>query len=146
MKNVKWLVDNGFPITVAGRSLIEEEQETAIQGYNNTFKEYDIPLTLDQNNLGIFAEMIQNEDVPEITTSCWGILNVSPDDQMCASERMIVKRKGAERPVVLPCTLLTDDTQFELGHTLKDSDQRVYLNHEFCAKFCVLGGCSCSEN
>ncbi len=34
-------------------------------------------------------------DVPEITTACWGILKKSPDSVMCASARMMVKRKGA---------------------------------------------------
>ena len=31
-------------------------------------------------------------------TACWGILKKSPDSVMCASARMVVKRKGAERP------------------------------------------------
>ena len=34
---------------------------------------------------------------------------------MCASARMVVKRKGAERPAVVACTLLPYDPQFELG-------------------------------
>jgi hypothetical protein len=89
--------------------------------------------------------MIMDENVPEITTACWDILKKSPDDQMCATERMIVKRKGSDAPVVLPCTLLAYDTQFELGNTLKEAQTVVPLNHVFCAKFCVLGGASCSS-
>ena len=57
---------------------------------------------------------------------------------------MIVKRKGEETPKVLACTLLAYDTQFELGSTLANSEQSVQLNHPHCAKFCVLGGASCS--
>ena len=38
---------------------------------------------------------IPTVDVPEITTACWGILKKSPDSVMCASSRMVVKRKGA---------------------------------------------------
>jgi len=63
---------------------------------------------------------------------------------MCAHERMVVKRKGATHPVVLPCTLIAYDKDFELGITLEESFQRVYLNHPYCAQFCVLGGASCS--
>jgi hypothetical protein len=64
---------------------------------------------------------------------------------MCASARMIVKRKGAARPAVVACTLLPYDPQFELGETLADSVGAVPLNHPHCAKFCVLGGAACSQ-
>ena len=60
--------------------------------------------------------MDENVDVPEITTACWDILNVPPTSVMCASSRMVVKRRGAEKPAVLACTLLPYDAEFELGH------------------------------
>ncbi len=56
---------------------------------------------------------------------------------------MIVKRKGAEHPAVLACTLLAYDRQFELGATLAQARKSVPLNHAFCAQFCVLGGAAC---
>jgi hypothetical protein len=95
-------------------------------------------------DLVIFPEMDARADVPEITTACWDILSVSPDAQMCASSRMVVKRKGAEKPSVVACTLIPYDEQFELGGTLAEADRRVQLNHPHCARFCVLGGASCS--
>ena len=90
------------------------------------------------------AKMDKTRVVPEITEACWSILNVDPSDMMCASSRMIVKRKGAMHPVVLPCTLLPYDRQFELGPNLAKAAQNVALNHPNCAAFCVLGGGSCS--
>jgi hypothetical protein len=57
---------------------------------------------------------------------------------------MVVKRKGEARPVVVPCTLLPYDPQFDLGHRLGEAGGAVPLNHPHCAKFCVLGGGSCS--
>ena len=36
------------------------------------------------------------------------------------------------------------DPKFELGHDLGSSSKNVHLNHPHCAKFCVLGGASCS--
>ena len=63
---------------------------------------------------------------------------------MCASSRMVVKRRGAARPAVLACTLLPHEPEFELGHTLAEAEGAVALNHPHCAKFCVLGGASCS--
>jgi hypothetical protein len=83
-------------------------------------------------------------DVPEITTACWDILNVSPDAMMCASSRMVVKHKGDEALTVMPCTLLPYDERFRMGPTLAAGKDAVPLNHPHCARFCVLGGGSCS--
>jgi hypothetical protein len=93
--------------------------------------------------LVIFPEMDPAADPPEITTACWGILNKDPREVMCATARMVVKRKGAERPAVLACTLLPYDAQFELGETLAEAARPAPLNHKYCASFCVLGGASC---
>ena len=83
--------------------------------------------------------------MPEITEACWGILGKSPDSVMCASSRMVVKRRGADAPAVLACTLLAYDKQFELGRTLAEAAGPVALNHPHCASFCVLGGAACSR-
>jgi hypothetical protein len=96
--------------------------------------------------LMIFPEMDAKADVPEITEAGWGILNKSPADVMCASARMVVKHKGAQRPTVVACTLLPYDPQFDLGKTLTDAGDTVSLNHPHCAKFCVLGGATCSRH
>jgi sulfatase maturation enzyme AslB (radical SAM superfamily) len=140
------LYELGFKLSIAGRSLTSETMDEATKGYQDLLNQGKIGLKLTVgDNLVIFPEMIMDENVPEITTDCWDILNKSPDDQMCATERMIVRRKDSKAPVVLPCTLLAYDTQFELGNTLKEAQTVVPLNHVFCAKFCVLGGASCSS-
>jgi sulfatase maturation enzyme AslB (radical SAM superfamily) len=145
LNNIFWLAQNGFSLSLAGRSLTKESLEFALEGYQLLLRTYNIPLTLELGkNIVIFPEMDLVHNVPEITTSCWGILNKSPMDQMCATERMIIKKKDDDRATVMPCTLLAYDSQFELGRTLSESAKRVYLNHPFCAKFCVLGGASCS--
>jgi sulfatase maturation enzyme AslB (radical SAM superfamily) len=145
LKTMKILREMGIKVTIAGRSLADEARVNVLIGYQQLLSEYDIDIKVSEgNNIVIFPEMSTSKDVPEITTSCWDILNVHPDQQMCASERMVVKRKGTPRPVVLPCTLIAYDEQFELGHTLKESFGKVYLNHPYCAQFCVLGGASCS--
>jgi hypothetical protein len=103
--------------------------------------------------LVLLPEMDGQHDVPEITTRCWAILKKSPGDMMCASSRMVVKRQGAERPTVLPCTLIAYDPAFEMGSTLAAAAAAnggmfaagsVKLCHPHCSKFCVLGGGSCS--
>jgi hypothetical protein len=93
--------------------------------------------------LVLFPEMDEALDVPEITTACWDILNVSPGAMMCATSRMVVKHKGDAALTVMPCTLLPYDDRFRLGSTLAAADGAVALNHPHCARFCVLGGGSC---
>jgi len=56
----------------------------------------------------------------------------------------VVKRKGEARPRVAACTLLPYESGFDLGDTLAQASRPVALNHPHCARFCVLGGASCS--
>ncbi|MBU2982505.1 radical SAM protein [Lentibacter algarum] len=145
LEGMGWLRDNGFNMAVAGRIAFHENEAQARAGYAHLYAENNFKI--DAQNAGItvlFPEMDMSAEVPEITTECWGILNKSPDDVMCSSSRMVVKRKGAERPAVLACTLLAYEPEFELGATLREASKLVQLNHPHCAKFCVLGGASCS--
>jgi uncharacterized Fe-S cluster-containing radical SAM superfamily protein len=142
---LKWLSGNGFNINVAGRTFWNESEEQLRAGYAALFA--GLGLTIDPQSpidLVLFPEMDEMADVPEISTACWGILDVSPDAMMCATSRMVVKRRGASSPVVMPCTLLPYDERFEMGETLAEAAADVPLNHPHCAKFCVLGGGACS--
>ncbi|NVO55402.1 radical SAM protein [Rhodobacteraceae bacterium B1Z28] len=142
---MEWLRDNNFTMAVAGRSVWGDTDGDSRAGYAAFFKAHDFDI--DAQNPGetvLFPEMDETIEVPEITTACWDILNKSPDAVMCASARMVVKRKGADRPAVLACTLLSYSPEFEMGTTLAEAEADVHLNHPHCAKFCVLGGASCS--
>ncbi|MFN0262401.1 radical SAM protein [Tepidamorphus sp. 3E244] len=149
-----WLSDNGFRLAVAGRTCWGETMDAGRAGYAKLFAEYGFDIDAhDPAMTVLFPEMDETLDVPEITTDCWRILDKSPSSVMCASSRMVVKRKGADQPTVLPCTLLPYDEAFEMGATLEASlgadggsfeNGKVKLNHPHCARFCVLGGASCS--
>jgi uncharacterized Fe-S cluster-containing radical SAM superfamily protein len=141
-----WLARNGFKLDVAGRRFTGESEQSLRDGFAALFAAHEIPVdAYDPVRLMLFPEMESARDVPEITTACWGILRKSPDDVMCSSARMVVKRRNAHKPVVLPCTLLAYDPRFEMGTTLAEASSPVSLNHPFCASFCVLGGASCSR-
>ena len=141
-----WLARNGFDLHVASRRLSGESEEEIRTGFARLFAELGVAIDADDPvRLTVFPEMDAAADVPEITEACWGILGKSPQSVMCASARMVVKRKGAEHPVVLACTLLPYDERFELGETLAAANGAVPLNHPHCAKFCVLGGGACSR-
>jgi len=145
LSGVKWLWDEGFDPTIAGRTMWGEDTQDLRSGYRDLFQREGIGIdTGDPETLVLFPEMNAAEDVPEITENCWGVLGVDPGDLMCATSRMVVLRKGATAPNVLACTLISYDASFELGETLAHADQSVSLNHPHCAKFCVLGGGSCT--
>ncbi|MGB0748611.1 MAG: radical SAM protein [Magnetospiraceae bacterium] len=147
LAGLTWLAQHGFTVTVAGRAYWTETAAAARAGYARLFAE--LGLTIDAENpatLVVFPEMVAAGDVPEITTACWDILGVSPQSVMCATSRMIVKRKGAAAASVVPCTLLPYDARFDLGGSLAQAPKQVPLNHPYCARFCVLGGASCTAN
>jgi uncharacterized Fe-S cluster-containing radical SAM superfamily protein len=154
VEGIDWLACEGFALALAGRTMWGESEEDARAGYAALVAERSWPVDAhDRGALVLFPEMDARADVPEITQSCWSILHKDPKDVMCASSRMVVKRKGAMRPVVLPCTLLPYDPAFEMGATLAEAARTdggmfehgaVKLCHPHCAKFCVLGGGSCS--
>jgi hypothetical protein len=141
-----WLARNGFAIDVAARRFSGESEADLRAGFARLFAVLGVEVDAsDPVRLVLFPEMDASRDVPEITTSCWRILDKSPADVMCSSARMVVKRKGAASPAVLACTLLAYDPQFELGSTLIEAARPVSLNHPYCASFCVLGGAACSR-
>jgi hypothetical protein len=154
LDGIAWLAQNGFPLALCGRMRWGESEAQMREGYAKLIAAEGWPLdAFSPADLVLLPEMDERLEVPEITTACWGILKMSPSDVMCAKSRMVVKRKGADRPVVLPCTLLPYLPAFEMGATLAEAaqadggmfaDGAVKLCHPHCAKFCVLGGGSCS--
>ncbi|MEL6204060.1 MAG: radical SAM protein [Pseudomonadota bacterium] len=145
LKGMDWIRDAGLRMGVAGRTMWDEPEAEIRAGFAKLFQDrgYDIDAS-DPAQCVLFPEMDAQADVPEITTACWGILGKRPESVMCATSRMVVKRRGAARPSVLACTLLPYEAEFELGETLSEAARPVALNHPHCAKFCVLGGASCS--
>jgi pyruvate-formate lyase-activating enzyme len=141
-----WLARNKFSLHVASRRLSGESEAEIRAGFARLFAELGVAIDADDPvQLTVFPEMDPAAEVPEITDACWAILGKSPQSVMCSSSRMVVKRKGAEHPVVLACTLLAYDERFELGANLAAASGPVPLNHPHCAKFCVLGGGACSR-
>ena len=141
LDGLRWLEANGFRTAVAGRQLPGESLDQARSAYAELFRRERLTT---EAGLVLFPAMDSSADVPEISEACWGILHVAPAAMMCASSRMVVKSKGAQRPHVVACTLLPYDPQFALGPTLAGAAAEVSLNHPHCARFCVLGGASCS--
>ena len=144
LAGLSWLDENGFAPEVAGRTCWGEDEASARAGYARLFAGLGLGCNADDPiALTLFPEMDEGAPVPEISAACWRVLGKSPSDIMCSSSRMVVKRRGAARPVVVACTLLPYDPRFELGETLSEAAGSVPLNHVHCARFCVLGGGAC---
>ena len=142
---LRWLSDNAFAVHVAGRRRWGDAETTLRAGFRALFAAENIAVDADSpEQLVLFPEMDETAHTPEITTACWQLLNVRPDDMMCASSRMVVKRKGAAAPEVVSCTLLPHQPEFSFGRHLAGSLGSVALNHPHCSRFCVLGGGRCS--
>lgn len=146
IEGVRWLAANGFHLHVAGRTIFGEPEAELRAAFARLFKDIGVKANADDpTELMLFPEMDATADVPEISTYCWDILGVKPGNVMCASSRMVVRRKGAARPAVVACTLIPYDPAFELGDSLVAAAGPVKLNHPHCARFCVLGGAACSR-
>ncbi len=145
LEGLKFLSDNGFAVSAAGRTVWRESEADLRAGYARLFGREGIGIdAADPAALVLFPEMDAALDAPEIAEACWDILGVDPGAMMCAASRMVVKRRGDDRPVVMPCTLLPYEEDFILGRSLAEAAGPVPLNHPHCARFCVLGGGSCS--
>ena len=145
MKGLLWLNSNNFNYALATRLLWGEEEDELRNNFNQFIDKYNLNLDAkSKQQLVTFVEMDKKVDTPEITTACWNILGKNPDDIMCSKSRMVVKKKGMLKPSVIACTLLPYEDEFDLGQSLTNSLQKIYLNHKHCSKFCVLGGSSCS--
>ncbi len=145
IEGLKWLSENDFNYCLATRLMWGEDEDITRNNFQKFIDQFNLKLnSMSKIQLVTFAEMDVNQDTPEITTECWKILNKEPETVMCSTSRMIVKKKGEKLPSVIACTLLPYEKEFDLGKSLKESNQKVYLNHPHCSKFCVLGGSSCS--
>ncbi|MEO0729134.1 MAG: radical SAM protein [Pseudomonadota bacterium] len=149
-----WLAKTGIRTAIAGRTCWNETDAVSRAGFAELIVSRGWAVDPEaRDQLVLLPEMDGGHDVPEITTACWKILGKRPSEMMCATSRMVVKRKGDDAPTVLPCTLLPYDDDFSMGQTLTEASSTdggmfakgaVKLCHSNCAKFCVLGGGTCS--
>lgn len=140
-----WLHRQGIELHIAGRQLWSEQESQTRKGYAGLIakQSWDID-AFDPSKLIIFPEMDEKQRTPEISEGCWEITGVDPASLMCATSRMVVKKKGASNAQIQACTLIPYQESFNFGENLAASRRATSLNHPHCSKFCVLGGGSCS--
>ncbi|MBE7210098.1 MAG: radical SAM protein, partial [Gluconacetobacter diazotrophicus] len=130
LDGLRWLHGNGVSLAIAGRQLPGEPLDAAREGYAALLRRLGVPLDVgDPERLVLFPEMDATVDVPEISASCWDLLGKRPDSVMCASSRMVVRRRGEAAARVAACTLLPFEREFDMGGTLREAARTVRLNH-----------------
>lgn len=145
LDGIAFLLTHGIRTSIASRLLQDETQEQVLDGFKTLFLEQNWSLDpYNTQDLVLFAEMDTRHDVAEITTACWDILGKDPNRVMCANSRMVVRHKGAPAATIAACTLLPYEDAFNYGPLMEKALGKTYLNHPYCAQFCVLGGSSCS--
>ena len=147
VKTVRDLCGMGFvPVIAAERALLHEESPDEIRClYGALFPGMRIEVNLIENILEMGHELVRmaaqgQRPTPEVfvTTKCFGILNRSPESLMCHFSRCIQKLDGTLR--YYPCPVIYDDERFDLGSTLEESFQRIYIAHKNCYDYCMKGG------
>ncbi len=146
IEGLRWLAASGFTVDVASRRQPDEAEPALRAHFAALFAEIGLAIdAADPVALTLFPEMDAAADVPEISTACWDVLHRRPEELMCHSSRMVLRRHDAPAATVVACTLLPYEPAFELGGTLAEALRPVPLNHPHCARFCMLGGAACSR-
>jgi len=135
----------GFGVSIARQSNPAEDTAAVNAAYQDWFRYAGVPT---DTNIVAFPDFLNpgaHPDVPEITTDCIDKYTTVEQREsfMCNFSKMVVKRAGRMR--VYACTLVDDDTDYELGDSLSEAMQaRVMLRHHRCF-LCFSCGASCSE-
>lgn len=148
------LGSSGFvPVITAERPLLSQQTDEEIRSvYKSLFPDMEVEVNLIENmiEMGHQLQSLARAGIapqPEVfvTTNCFRILNKRPETLMCHYSRCIQKVDGEIR--YYPCPVIYDDERFELGATLEESFQRVYLAHKNCYGYCLKGrGATCQTH
>ncbi len=145
IQGLQQLHQRGFAISVA-RHMETNEDSTEVDGqFRALFRQHALPEDLHIVAFPDFAVPGSHPQVPQITEHCMTHYQNADNRQnyMCAFSKMVIKQNGQMR--VSACTLVDDDTEYDLGSTLREAMQhRISMRHHRCYS-CFAFGASCSE-
>lgn len=135
----------GFPLSLA-RQWEPDEDTCAIEAaFRDLLRKHDLPQHMPLVSFPDFFPPDSAVQTPDISENCMTRYQTAETraEFMCAFSRMVVKKNGQTR--VYACTLVDDDSDYDLGSTLSESlGTRVMLGHHRCYS-CFRYGASCSE-
>ena len=145
LDGLRGLYEMGFSLSVANQVLPGFSAEEASKRFAAVFRAAGLPEDLPRIEFPEFHPPGTDVAAPQITLGCMANYqtDLSRREFMCAFSRMVVKQAGQTR--VYACTLVDDDTDYDLGGTLAESMQEpVSMKHHRCYS-CFKFGASCSE-
>jgi len=145
-KMIGELHKRGFTVSIARQRSKGENSDKVDKIYHKYFKQVGLPKETRIVSFPDFLTPGAVAHVPHITKQCMTQYQdeESRDQFMCNFSKMIVKKDGQMR--VYACTLVDDDSDYDLGGSLKASKNiRIMLKHHRCYS-CFAQGASCSES
>jgi predicted phosphodiesterase/pyruvate-formate lyase-activating enzyme len=137
LAGLRALAEAGVVLSVAARTPWGESEAAMRSGFAKLFAAQDVAIDAqDTGRLVLLPEMDGAARVPPVTEAALAVMKEGTR-LMCASSRMLVRRKNAAAVEVTPCILLP-------SRTLSRLDAPVLLDHAYCAQFCVFGGGNCA--
>lgn len=146
LQGLEALHDMGFRVSVARQWSPDENTEAITQQFRSHFHDHGLPEDLHITWFPDFHPPGVHIETPAITEHCMTAYHTAETraDFMCAYSRMVIKTDQGMR--VYACTLVDDDSDFDLGNSLAASlNERVMLKHHRCFS-CFRYGASCSES
>ncbi len=129
------------PIVFEDRPVTLEEAETTYRRlFDNRVEFKLIPITL-----GMGAEVDRSGEpleTPFLTER--HMRGASLEDYQCHYSRCVQKINGKLR--IYPCPIIYNDENYDLGATLEESFQRIYMTHHACVQFCYKAGGKCGDD
>lgn len=77
---------------------------------------------LHPGRLVLFPDLEDSIEVAEISETSWWIIGKAPETVMCATSRMVARRKEDPDPRVIALTLPAGDRRFDLGSALAEPE------------------------
>ncbi len=145
LDGMRMLADAGFHVSLARHMDKDEDTEAVEQRYRELLCDNGLAKDMAMVAFPDFATPGSLPAVPQVTSGC---MTSYQDEQsrrqfMCAFSKMLVKKDDRMR--VYACTLVDDDSEYDLGGTLAESmGQRISMKHHRCYS-CFAYGASCSE-
>lgn len=145
LQGLRALHEMGFNISIASQSITGLTTNQIASSYAAVFHAAGLPENIPRIEFPEFHLPGATVTAPQITASCMVDYQneTTRREFMCAFSRMVAKSKGTCK--IYACTLVDDDTDYELGSTLSESlQQPVSMKHHRCYS-CFRFGASCSE-
>src|SRR5690606_30888619 len=130
LQSIRWLLAQGFEVSIARQSGGEEDAGQMEAAYRQLFREQGIPEQLAFTAFPDFGTPGSDDDSPEVTENCMAQYPTreSRAHFMCTYTRMLINTDNGVR--VYACTLVDDDPDYDLGGSLRESLlPRIMLRH-----------------